>query len=730
MSKNRKNKRFDVDSIGIRTEWARNKYIYDAFDRLPNDSESQKESIRLYVAQLINDYERYGYINTKNTQFFFPSGIRDSDGFGSSLDSSWLNFTSSGDWTDAYKPLFENIYGKNNDVFLGTAGGARHSLKRRVYNIMALDSDGRQYSMNFNTMLKLHTPTFIENDYYEKRRMNDAIREVFVADSDIDLFVADARFKNFETSNIRISETEPNRITTLSGDLELGSATSSITANGDFTVSGTFSIGGGTGGGGSPTKFSNPVIVEGPLTANNPVSIQSGLSVSGNSVLGDSEGVVHTINGTSTFNDNVVVGSAAVDTLVVNASSDFNTNVNVDGALTATSTATVTGITTLNGGLTMDSDLFTVADGTGNVHTSGTLDVDGNTNLDGTLQVDGAANLSNSLTVAGAATLNGNTTLGNVDSDTLTVNATSDFNAGVNVDGNLTTTANTTLGNTSSDALTVNATSDFNAGVNVDGATTLNGNVTLGDSDADTITVKGTMSFANPPTYPVQALALTGPVTGSTTYNGSGGWTINTAVNAGTGIIIDSDSIAASIGLQSVHNAVATVSGTGLIQVTAANTVSQLADGAENQVLKTDGAGTLSWFTIPSGGGEFLYFAGNGIEIDDSEIRMSGSYTGDFTVTGNITATSDRRLKSDLEVIPDAIDKINNLNGYTFTKDEQRATGVIAQEVQAVLPEAVKETENGYLSVAYGNMVGLLIEGMKEQQKQIDQLKEEIERLK
>ena len=84
--------------------------------------------------------------------------------------------------------------------------------------------------------------------------------------------------------------------------------------------------------------------------------------------------------------------------------------------------------------------------------------------------------------------------------------------------------------------------------------------------------------------------------------------------------------------------------------------------------------------------------------------------------------SSDSRLKSDIEKIGNALDKVNNLSGYTFVKNGQRSTGVIAQEIQQVLPEAVQE-KDGYLSVAYGNLIGLLIEAIKEQQKEIEELK-------
>ena len=95
---------------------------------------------------------------------------------------------------------------------------------------------------------------------------------------------------------------------------------------------------------------------------------------------------------------------------------------------------------------------------------------------------------------------------------------------------------------------------------------------------------------------------------------------------------------------------------------------------------------------------------------------------GNITAQGNVTAYSDERLKSNIKTIDNAVDTVKKLRGVTFEKDGQDSLGVIAQEVQKVLPELVQENDE-YLSVAYGNMVGLLIEAIKEQQKQIDELK-------
>ena len=95
-------------------------------------------------------------------------------------------------------------------------------------------------------------------------------------------------------------------------------------------------------------------------------------------------------------------------------------------------------------------------------------------------------------------------------------------------------------------------------------------------------------------------------------------------------------------------------------------------------------------------------------------------------------STSDQRLKENVTPIENALDKVKTLTGVEFNWKEETAhvhgyhghdVGIIAQDVQAVLPEAVRTNESGYLSVRYEKMIALLIEGMKEQQKQIDELK-------
>ena len=125
---------------------------------------------------------------------------------------------------------------------------------------------------------------------------------------------------------------------------------------------------------------------------------------------------------------------------------------------------------------------------------------------------------------------------------------------------------------------------------------------------------------------------------------------------------------------------------------------------------------------------------GEGANIDVSHFLRndrSESVNGNLTVTGtilsnnNITAFSDIRLKTNIKKIDCALEKVCKINGYTFDINNRKGTGVIAQEIQKILPEVVIETdtEEKYLSVAYGNIVGLLIEAIKDLKSEIEVLK-------
>jgi hypothetical protein len=93
--------------------------------------------------------------------------------------------------------------------------------------------------------------------------------------------------------------------------------------------------------------------------------------------------------------------------------------------------------------------------------------------------------------------------------------------------------------------------------------------------------------------------------------------------------------------------------------------------------------------------------------------------SGDIYATGNVTAYSDVRKKKNLEIIERPIEKVNKLNGYTYEMDDKRYTGLVAQEVLKVLPEAVVGDEEKGYGLAYGNMAGLFVEAMKHMNEQL-----------
>jgi exosome complex RNA-binding protein Rrp4 len=194
----------------------------------------------------------------------------------------------------------------------------------------------------------------------------------------------------------------------------------------------------------------------------------------------------------------------------------------------------------------------------------------------------------------------------------------------------------------------------------------------------------------------------------------------------------------------------ATRGGTGSANLTAenvilgngANTVKVVAPGTANNVLTSNGTTWIS--QAPSGGG------GATITNDNTTASalfplFTSSTSGTLSAasvnsakltytpsTGNLVATimyasSDSRHKTDIKNIPDALVKISQINGVTYIRTDNdqniRHAGVIAQEVEAILPEVIGTDADGYKVVAYGNMIGLLVEAIKELKAEVDALK-------
>ena len=146
---------------------------------------------------------------------------------------------------------------------------------------------------------------------------------------------------------------------------------------------------------------------------------------------------------------------------------------------------------------------------------------------------------------------------------------------------------------------------------------------------------------------------------------------------------------------------------------------SNIDDKADGKIIRFFGEGAIGKIRA-------INFNGNPLEAESN---------GDLTYPGRIrprqiNLTSDRRLKSDIEKLG-GINKILSLTGYSyrFNDSEERSAGLLAQEVQRVLPEAVSQDERGYLSLDYNAVIALLVNAVKDQQEMIDILAEQVKRL-
>ena len=140
------------------------------------------------------------------------------------------------------------------------------------------------------------------------------------------------------------------------------------------------------------------------------------------------------------------------------------------------------------------------------------------------------------------------------------------------------------------------------------------------------------------------------------------------------------------------------------------------------------------------GGHTAVYAAGAGTYQGyfDGLLFSTGTISGSLiNSSGDVVAfqSSDKRLKDNLKPISQSIDKLNKLTGYEFDWNDKQDIykghdlGVIAQEVEEVLPELVRRNSNGFKAVKYEKIIPLLIEALKDQQEQIDELKKKLEEL-
>jgi len=290
--------------------------------------------------------------------------------------------------------------------------------------------------------------------------------------------------------------------------------------------------------------------------------------------------------------------------------------------------------------------------------------------------------------------------------------------ASINADGDTSAGDNAAMGYTSTEGLILTGQGSTNdvtikndadadvleiptgtTNVTVAGNITSGGNVVIADagyvgsaSDTDAIQIE-----ADGDVVMSQDLAISGTlgVTGETT--------LATHLNMGDNDVIKlGDSADLQISHSGSHSIIADV-GTGDLRIQSSQIRFMNNDASEDMMIAAEnGAVTL---------------------YHDNSVKLATTSSG-VTVTGTVTETSDLRLKSNIKTIDNALDKINQMRGVYFDKENVRSLGVIAQEMQNIIPEAVVEdqTEDKYLSVAYSSLTGVLIEAIKELSDKVKEL--------
>lgn len=263
----------------------------------------------------------------------------------------------------------------------------------------------------------------------------------------------------------------------------------------------------------------------------------------------------------------------------------------------------------------------------------------------------------------------------------------------------------------------------------------------------------GAVSLKNSATGDVDASTL-GTQTGSYYLNSANHTGTIPIARGGTGQTGNPSAGAILIGNGSAYNLTNTPTFTGTVQF---NSNVQIENATSGGGLELRGSSPSINFRDTDNRGAFIHVNSNlfyVLRASGTDVgRGSWSQTGgrwpfilnmennNAEIGGTLTMYSDIRNKTNIETITGALERVLAMRGVFYDRipDEEgqesgpREVGVIAQEVQKVLPEAVKETENpdsDYLTVAYGNMVGLLIESIKEQQQQIESLRNEVANLK
>jgi hypothetical protein len=220
-------------------------------------------------------------------------------------------------------------------------------------------------------------------------------------------------------------------------------------------------------------------------------------------------------------------------------------------------------------------------------------------------------------------------------------------------------------------------------------------------------------------------------------------WTAQSSLSVGSAAAATSASQLGGVAAASYARKDIAQSYSGTITVTDGAGVITLNPSGDIYAYRT--GGTTGVIFLNSAGNRYLYYDSTTYQMPGAGLNLGGglSTAGAITATGDITAfsASDKRLKTNISQIQDSLHKVNSISGVTFDWNEEgqksrqleeevfgnrREAGVIAQEIEEVLPEVVVTRKDGYKAVRYEKLVPLLIEAIKELTAKVEMLESKV----
>ena len=446
---------------------------------------------------------------------------------------------------------------------------------------------------------------------------------------------------------------------------------------------------------------------------------------------------------------------------------------NIDGTTIGGTTAAAGNFTTIDASSTITGDV--TCDLTGNVTGDVTGDVTGNVtgNLDGivggntpaagtftSLGTSGNVTVGGNLTVSGTTTtVNSNTV--NIGDSVITLNSDEtgapSQNGGFEIERGSSSNVSFVWDETN-DEWTTNAetlktghmlpetdvTYDLGSSslawrdLYLSGSTIKLGNATISDSGGAISSSGGFSGNATTASawQTARTLSLTGAVTGSASIDGSGNVSLSTTATSDptitlTGAVTGSGTMTnlGNVSITTTATADPTLTLTG--DVSGSATFTNLGNATLTATVANDSHSHSNYITSNANDtASGIYTFSNttaATSATTGAVKISGGLGvgGAIYAAGDVTAYSDDRLKTNIHEIENGLDKVMALRGITFERiaDGSISTGVSAQDVHAVLPEAVAIDEEGLMAVKYGNLVGLLIEAIKDLKEEVNELK-------